>query len=103
MSPVAAFLAAALHVATALALFWVSPLHRHDLDDDAIEVTMEQPKLPETPPVQEAVKPPPPPALPPQPAPTPPAAQAAPPPPPPPASAAKPEPKPQPKPQEAVS
>jgi protein TonB len=97
MSPLAAFLAAALHVTTALALFWVSPLNRHDLDDDAVEITMEQPKpaetppekQPEKPPVQEAVKPPPPPPAP-TPQPTPPAAEIAP-PPPPPAAAAKPE------------
>src|SRR3954469_7460359 len=102
MSPLAAFLAAALHVATALALFWVSPLNRHDIDDDPVEITMEQPKPaepPEKPPVQEAVKPPPP-APPPQPAPAPSPAQAAPapPPPPPPAAEAKPQPKPEAKP-----
>jgi protein TonB len=99
MSPLAAFMAAALHVATALVLFWVSPLNRHDLDEDPVEITMEAPApqetQPEQPPVQEAVKPP-------QPAPTPPAAQAAP-PPPPPAAATKPEPKPQPKPQEQAA
>ncbi len=95
MSPVAAALAAGLHVATALALFLVSPLNRPDIDDGtgkAIEVTIEQPKPPEPPPpVQEAVKPQPPPQ------PTPPpqqAAQPAPPPPPPTAAAQKPQPKP---------
>lgn len=93
MSPVAAALAAGLHVATALALFLASPLNRPDVDVDdgkAIEVTIEQPKPPEEPPVQEAAKP--------QPQPTPlpqPAAQPAPPPPPPPPAAAQ---KPQPKP-----
>ena len=49
MSPVAAALAAGLHVATALALFLVSPLNRHDVDTDVgtpIEVTIEQPKPP---------------------------------------------------------
>ena len=94
MSPVAAALAAGLHVATALALFLVSPLNRPDVDTDVgspIEVTIEQPKPPEPPPVQEAVKPP---SPPPQPAPSPPAAQPAPPPPPPSAAVAKPEPKP---------
>jgi TonB family protein len=87
MSPVAAALAAGLHVATALALFLVSPLNRHDVDTDvgsAIDVTIEQPKPPEEPPPpppQEAVKPQPPPQ--PTPPPQPPAAQPAPPPPPP--------------------
>jgi TonB family protein len=104
MSPVAAALAAGLHVATALALFLVSPLNNHDIDTDvgsAIDVTIEQPKPPEEPPppAQEAAKPQPPPQ-PPAPAappPQPPAAQPAqPPPPPPPVSAqtSKPEPKP---------
>jgi len=94
MSPVAAALAAGLHVVTALALFLVSPLNRHDVDTDVgspIEVTIEQPKPPEPPSVQEAVKPPP--------APQPPAAQPAPPPPPPPtAQAPRPQPKLQPQP-----
>src|SRR3954451_15402226 len=94
MSPLAAFLAAALHIATALALFWVSPLNRHDLDEDPVEITMEAPSpqetQPEKPPVQEAVKPPPPPSAPPPPAPTPPPAPA-PPPPPPAGGGAKPE------------
>ena len=103
MSPVAAALAAGLHVATALALFLVSPLNRHDVDADvgtAIDVTIEQPKPPEEPPPppQEAAKPQPPPQPPaqPTPPPQPPAAQSAPPPPPPPvaAEAPKPEPKP---------
>lgn len=88
MSPVAAALAAGLHVATALALFLVSPLNRHDVEDDtgkAIEVTIEQPKPPPSP---EAVKPTPPPQ--------PPAAQPAPPPPPPPVAAAAPRPEPKP-------
>ncbi|MBS0221745.1 MAG: TonB family protein [Proteobacteria bacterium] len=46
MSPTAAALAVALHVATALALWWVSPLnHRSaDIEDQAIDVTVEQPK-----------------------------------------------------------
>jgi TonB family protein len=97
MSPVAAALAAGLHVATALALFLVSPLNRHDVDDDtgkAIEVTIEQPKPPEPPP--EPPKPQPqPPAV------QPPAAQPAPPPPPPPAAAQKPQPQAQPRPKTA--
>ncbi|MBS0527200.1 MAG: energy transducer TonB [Proteobacteria bacterium] len=96
MSPVAAALAAVLHVATALALFLVSPLNRHDVDvDNAIDVTIEQPKPPEPPP-QEAVKPTPPPQ--------PPAVQPAPPPPPPAAQARRPEPKlqPQPTPKEQI-
>jgi protein TonB len=99
MSPVAALLAATLHVATALALFWVSPLNRHDIEDGAIEVTIEQPKPPtEPPPTQEAAKPQP---TPPPPAPAPaqppaPAVEPAPPPPPPPIAAVKPEVKPQP-------
>ena len=105
MSPVAAGLAAVLHVATAFALFWVSPLHGPDLElNNAIEVTIEQPKppepKPEPPPVQEAVKPPPPPAPPTPPA-QPPAVQPAPPPPPPPAAAQKLQPQPQPQPQQA--
>ena len=104
ISPVAAVLSTALHVATALALFWVSPLNRHDVDvedDNAkpIEVTIEQPKPPEPPPpAQEAPKPPPTPS-PPAAAPSqPPAAEQAPPPPPPPAVTTKlqPETKPQP-------
>jgi TonB family protein len=98
MSPVAAALAAGLHVAMALALFLVSPLNRHDVDTDvgsAIDVTIEQPKPPEEPPpVQEAAKPQPPPQ--PKPPPQPPAVQPAPPPPPPPAAAQKLQPQPQP-------
>jgi TonB family protein len=100
MSPVAALLAATLHAATALALFWVSPLNRHDIEDDPIEVTIEQPKPPtEPPPTQEAAKPQPTPP----PAPTPPAQPPAPaaepaPPPSAPIAAVKPEPKPQPPP-----
>jgi protein TonB len=107
ISPVAAVLSTALHVATALALFWVSPLNRHDVDveDDAqpIEVTIEQPKPPEPPPpTPEASKPTPPPSPPAAPPSQPPAAeQPSPPPPPPPAVTAKlqPEIKPQPQPQ----
>jgi len=49
MSPVAMLLAAVLHAATAAALFWVSPLNRHDLEEDPIEVTIEQPKPPDPP------------------------------------------------------
>jgi protein TonB len=106
MSPVAALLAALLHVATALALFWVSPLNRsQDLAADPVEVTFEEPKPAEPPPVQEAVQqptPPPSPAAPapapaPPPPPPPPAAEARPPQPPP--ATAKSEPKPQPQPQ----
>lgn len=85
MPPAAPLLAALLHAATALALFWMSPLYRHDLADDPVEVTFEEPKPPEPPPVQEAVQQPTP--LPPPPAPAP---APAPPPPPPPAAAAKP-------------
>jgi TonB family protein len=103
MSPVAAALAAGLHVATALALFLVSPLNRHDVDTDvgsAIDVTIEQPKPPEEPPPppQEAAKPQPPqpPAQPTPPAQPPAAAQPAPPPPPPPAVAQTPKPEPKP-------
>jgi TonB family protein len=99
MSPVAALLAALLHAATALALFWVSPLNRHDIEDSAIEVTIEQPKPPpEPPPPQETAKPP---MTPTPPALTPPAqppAAAVEPTPPPPMVAVKPEPKPQPPP-----
>jgi protein TonB len=95
MSPVAAFMAAGLHAATALALFWISPFSNRDLPSDPVEITMEEPTPPpvETPPsLQDAVKPPPPPPLP---APSPaPAAEMAP-PPPPVAAAAVPQPKPQ--------
>lgn len=97
MSPVAAALAAGLHVATALALLWVSPLNRHDVDvDNAIDVTIEPPtpSEPTPPPVQEATKSQPPPQ--PTPPPQPPAAQPAPPPPPPPVAAQKLQPQPQP-------
>jgi TonB family protein len=99
MSPVAALLAGLLHAATALAVFWVSPLNQRDIEVPTVDVTIEEPKPPEQPPLQEAVKPPIPP-------PPPPAVQAAP-PPPPPAAAAKPEPKPaptpEPKPQEQIT
>lgn len=99
MSPVAAALAAGLHVATALALFLVSPLNRHDVDTDvgsAIDVTIEQPKAPEEPP------PPPQQAAKPQATPQPPAAQPAPPPPPVAAQAQRPKPQPQATPKEQL-
>jgi protein TonB len=81
MSPTAAALAVLLHVATALALWWVSPLNRNHPEEEPIEVTIEQPRV-------EQPKPPPPlPQAPPQPAPPPPAPTAAPKPPPPAASA----------------
>ena len=41
MSPTAAALAVLLHVVTALALWWVSPLNRPDPEEDPIEVTIE--------------------------------------------------------------
>jgi TonB family protein len=47
MSPTAAGMAAALHLLTALALWWVSPLHQIDIPDAPIEVTMEEPPKPE--------------------------------------------------------
>jgi TonB family protein len=56
---VAALLAAALHVAMAVGVWWIAPVHRRDLEDDAIEVTMEEPKSP-----QETPAPPLPPAAP---------------------------------------
>lgn len=99
MSPVAAALAAGLHVATALALFLVSPLNRHNVDTDvgsAIDVTIEQPKAPEEPP------PPPQQAAKPQATPQPPAAQPAPPPPPVAAQAQRPKPQPQATPKEQL-
>ncbi|MBV8392658.1 MAG: energy transducer TonB [Alphaproteobacteria bacterium] len=73
MSPTAAALAVLLHVLTALALWWVSPLNRHrDIEQEPIEVTIEQPKAEQPPPPppqpkppveqpQQQVKPPPPP------------------------------------------
>jgi TonB family protein len=102
MSPVAALLAALLHVATALTLYLISPLNRQDAADEGsppVTVTFEESKPAE----------PPAPAPAPPPSPPPPAAQAAPPPPPPPAVAAKPEPKseakpePMPKPQQQAT
>ena len=74
MSPTAAGMAATLHVLTALALWWATPVKNFEVPEHAIEVTMEQPPAPkaETPP------PPLPPAKPPgaqaQPAPPPSAA-----------------------------
>lgn len=61
MSPTAAALAVLLHLATALALWWVSPLNHRaaEFEDQAIDVTIEQPK-PAPPPVQEAKPSPPP-------------------------------------------
>ncbi len=51
MSPTAAALAVLLHVATALALWWVSPLNRiSEPKEEAIEVTIEPPKPPTAPP-----------------------------------------------------
>ena len=49
MSPTAAGLAAALHLLTALALWWVSPLKQIDIPDAPIEVTMEEPPKPDHP------------------------------------------------------
>jgi len=70
MSPTAAGMAAALHLLTALALWWVSPLKHIDISAQPIEVTMEEP-----PPKAETPPPPKPPATPPgaraQPAPPP--------------------------------
>ena len=69
MSPAAVAMTTALHLAVAVALYWISPLRYVDTTPDAIEITMER-ELP------------PPPAETPQPPPTPePPAQAAPPPP----------------------
>jgi TonB family protein len=59
MSPTAAAMALALHVLTALAIWWVSPLNRKDIPEEAIEVTIEQPAPPQATP-----EPPPPPAPP---------------------------------------
>ena len=42
MSPTAVVLATLLHASVAVALWWVSPLHRVDQIPDAIEITMEQ-------------------------------------------------------------
>jgi len=85
MPPVAALLAGLLHAATALALFWVSPLNRQDLADNAVEVTFEEPK-PDAKPTEQAAQQP----APPPPAPAPAPAPAPPPPPPPAAAEAKP-------------
>lgn len=90
MSPSAAGLAVLLHAAVALAFWENAPLRPHDLADEAIEVTIEQPKLEE--PKPEPPKPEPPkteqakPTPPPKPDPPPPPVQQAMPPPPPPAA-----------------
>lgn len=121
MSPMAAALAVLLHVATALALWWVSPLNHRttEVADPAIEVTLEPPPAPKPPPVAEPKpepesKPLPPPSIAKPPAPKAPAAQLGLPPPSPtttekPQQAAKPEPKPEvksqpkPEPQQALA
>jgi len=93
MPPLAALLAGLLHAATALAIFWMAPVHRQDLEDNAVEVTFEDAKPPE--PVEQAAQQPVPP--PPAPAPTPtPAPAPAPSPSPPPAAETKPPPAPPP-------
>src|SRR5260370_697380 len=89
MSPTAAGLAAALHLLTALALWWVSPLKQIDIPDAPIEVTMEEPPKPEPPPHPQPEPPQPPRATPPPPPAT---APAAPPPEPTPALPARPRP-----------
>ncbi len=63
MSPTAAGLAAALHLLTALALWWVSPLKQIDIPDAPIEVTMEEPPKPEPPPQPQPEPPKPPGAM----------------------------------------
>lgn len=98
MPLMAALLAALLHAAVALALWWV-PQHQPNLEEEAIQVTMEQPKAAEEPPRDQASvppeptpPPPPPPAPTPAPAPPPPPTAQAPapqPPPPPPVEAPK--------------
>jgi TonB family protein len=97
MSPLAALLAALLHVATALALYLISPLARHDVEDSSppVTVTFEEAKPAEPPPAPQAA--------PPAPAPPPPAAAAAAPPPPPPPAAAASKPEPEPKPPEQAT
>jgi TonB family protein len=83
MSPVAVAMTSALHVAVAVALYWISPLRYVDTTPDAIAITMERelpqppaetPQPPPTPepPTQAAAPPPPAPAPPAAPAPTPP-------------------------------
>src|SRR5712671_313144 len=54
MSPTAAGMAVALHVLTALALWWAAPIKNFEVPDQTIEVTMEEPPAPkaETPPPQ---------------------------------------------------
>jgi len=52
MSPTAVALAALLHVAAAMALFWISPLRPIEHFEDAIEISMDAPEPP--PPVPEA-------------------------------------------------
>jgi TonB family protein len=79
MSPTAAALAVLLHVATALALWWVSPLHYTGPEEGekAIDVTVEPPPTPKpTPPPAPELKVAPPAAAPPaKPAPPPPKAK----------------------------
>lgn len=71
MSPAGVGLAALLHVAVALALWWVSPLGRPDPAPEPIEITLEQEAKPPPPPPLEPLPPEPPPlqAAPPQPTP----------------------------------
>jgi TonB family protein len=108
MPLLAVLLTALLHAGTALALWGAPSLERPDLEQPAIEVTIERPKLaeepPPPPPEQQAVvpptptpppPPPPAPAPPPPPPPPPPVAETPPaPPPPPPPAAPKPTPAP---------
>jgi len=97
MSPFAALLAVALHAGVALAAWSLAPLNTRDLDDNAIEITMEEPtnrqEMP--PPAPETVRPPlsPAPSL---------AEQATAPPPPQPPPEAAPQPEHQPAPQSAI-
>jgi TonB family protein len=58
MSPTAAALALLLHCATALALWWVSPLNHADPEEDAIDVTIERPQPAPPPAPQPKVAPP---------------------------------------------
>jgi TonB family protein len=77
MSPSGLALAALLHAAVALALYWISPLRHIETTEDPIEITVEQeaptpappapqppPEPPPKPPPVQAVQPPPPPPAP---------------------------------------
>src|SRR5579862_4189575 len=61
MSTSGVALATLLHVAVALAFWWISPLHHLDETPDPIEVTMEQEVPPPPPPPTTQAPPPPPP------------------------------------------